>query len=109
MLRSQGNSFQERWFKLDLQAKQCMWFSDQRETRASLKGSFPLSEVLVAKVPPNTRPFDFLVCTSKRNHHMRAQSADVQEFWVSLINNVMAAADGRGYVDLSAQLDATQA
>jgi hypothetical protein len=109
VLRSQGNSFQERWFKLDLQAKQCMWFSDQRETRASLKGSFPLSEITLAKVPPNSRQFDFLVCTSKRNHHMRTPSADVQEFWVSLINNVMSATEGRGYVDLNMQLDASQA
>jgi hypothetical protein len=94
---------------LDLQAKQCMWFSDQRETRASLKGSFPLSEIIITKVPPNSRHFDFLVCTSKRNYHMRTTSADVQEFWVSLINNVMCATEGRGYVDLSSHLDATQA
>ncbi len=97
----QGNAFQERWFCLDLQAKHFAWFVDHRELRIGMKGSLPLAEITMAKIPPGTSTYDILVCTAKRNYHLRALDATSQDCWVAVINNVVGAKGAKGYADIS--------
>lgn len=82
--RAQGKAWQKRWGVLDLQAKHFAWFVDHREMRISMKGSIPLYEITEAKIPPGTTT-DFLICTAKRDFHVRAPTAEAQECWVGIL------------------------